>query len=249
MSRDVKRVPLDFDWPLDKVWEDYQMPARLRGNPCLDCQGGQTFAGWWLQRFSQRLAMLAEDVYEQQRGRQFHPWLEKDPYPVTDRTHLFMAPTRVIRPSADMVELVQGLGFTGMGSDYKIYQAIAAAAGLPRFGHCVTCDGQGALESYPGQRAEADAWKPTEPPTGEGWQLWETVSEGSPISPVFTDTEALAQWLASEAAGRDQMPLTAARGFVAAGWAPSGIGNAGGFHRGAEFVGTEKALEGLDPDA
>ena len=33
-----------------------------------------------------------------------------------------------------------------------------------------------------------------DPPTGEGYQLWETTSEGSPISPVFVSPEALASW-------------------------------------------------------
>ncbi len=42
-------------------------------------------------------------------------------------------------------------------------------------------------------------WQPTEPPTGEGYQLWETVSEGSPISPVFASTEALAAWCEEQA--------------------------------------------------
>jgi hypothetical protein len=63
---------------------------------------------------------------------------------------------------------------------------------------CQHCNGQGTLGS-----AEAitrhDAWQPSDPPHGEGIQLWETVSEGAPISPVFDSTDAgrqaLAQWL------------------------------------------------------
>jgi hypothetical protein len=35
-----------------------------------------------------------------------------------------------------------------------------------------------------------------EPPEGEGYQMWEDTSEGSPISPVFETPEELAQWLA-----------------------------------------------------
>lgn len=34
-----------------------------------------------------------------------------------------------------------------------------------------------------------------EPPEGEGYQLWETVTEGSPMSPVFETPEKLATWL------------------------------------------------------
>lgn len=32
------------------------------------------------------------------------------------------------------------------------------------------------------------------PPAGDGYQLWETTSEGSPISPVFETLDALCEW-------------------------------------------------------
>ena len=35
-----------------------------------------------------------------------------------------------------------------------------------------------------------------DPPIGDGWQMWETTSEGSPMSPVFSTAEELARWLA-----------------------------------------------------
>lgn len=34
-----------------------------------------------------------------------------------------------------------------------------------------------------------------DPPTGDGFQLWESTSEGSPISPVFVSAEGLALWM------------------------------------------------------
>lgn len=39
-----------------------------------------------------------------------------------------------------------------------------------------------------------------EPPEGDGWQMWEDTSEGSPISPVFRTAEKLAEWLESSGA-------------------------------------------------
>lgn len=33
-----------------------------------------------------------------------------------------------------------------------------------------------------------------DPPEGEGYQLWETTTEGSPQSPVFETLEALCEW-------------------------------------------------------
>lgn len=38
-----------------------------------------------------------------------------------------------------------------------------------------------------------------DPPTGPGWQLWETTTEGSPQSPVFATLEELAAWCESHA--------------------------------------------------
>lgn len=138
-----------------------------------------------------------------------------------------------------------GFGHDGINC-MVVVQARCERDGRP-YG-CSTCDGHGDLEVYPGQRAEVEAWKPTEPPTGEGWQLWETVTEGSPVSPVFPDAEGLALWLTTaeggRAAGTSRKPLTlsAARAFVREGWAPTLVGNAGGVHDGADFVGTEQVL-------
>lgn len=64
-----------------------------------------------------------------------------------------------------------------------------------------------------------------EPPTGDGWQAWETVSEGSPISPVFATADELVEWAAGPdgqlGVGGTPVSRTAARRFIADGWAPS----------------------------
>ena len=38
-----------------------------------------------------------------------------------------------------------------------------------------------------------------DPPRGRGWQLWESTTEGAPISPVFRARAALATWAATHA--------------------------------------------------
>ena len=87
---------------------------------------------------------------------------------------------------------------SGMGHDsincMIVVEAKCKREGLPYL--CSVCGGHGSMERWPGQRAEAEAWEPVEPPTGDGWQMWENTSEGSPISPVFEKAEALAEWLA-----------------------------------------------------
>lgn len=76
-----------------------------------------------------------------------------------------------------------------------------------------------------------------EPPTGDGWQLWETVSEGSPISPVFADADGLTVWMSDPDRGHEWVPESVARTFIEAGWAPTGFGGPNGFQSGVEFIG------------
>lgn len=257
MSRKVVRVSLDFSWPYNKPWEGRCLPDSLHGTPCVDCKMGQTHAGWWLQHLCQRLEMLAADVFEQQRGKQMHPWLVNDPYPPTDSTHLFERATRVLRPSEDWLALMKGLTGVeptgdpfGGGWKHNLYGAIAKAAGIPDFGSCDTCEGEGSIEQYPGQFAERDAWEPSWPEPGEGWQLWETTSEGSPVSPVFASAEELAEWLTTSEGGRElsgrPMTIDQALAFVDAGSAPTGFITAGGVHDGAEYVGTQAVLDDME---
>jgi hypothetical protein len=55
--------------------------------------------------------------------------------------------------------------------------------------------------------------------TPMGYCFYETVGEGTPLSPVFATTDDLAQWLVEH---EGMSPEGAAR-FVGIGWAPSGI--------------------------
>src|SRR5688500_12984835 len=48
-------------------------------------------------------------------------------------------------------------------------------------------------------RRDKQRWQATEPPAGPGFQLWETTSEGSPVSPVFTTLDRLCTWAATHA--------------------------------------------------
>lgn len=40
MGREVKRVALDFNWPVGKTWEGFLMPDELRAGKCPDCELG-----------------------------------------------------------------------------------------------------------------------------------------------------------------------------------------------------------------
>ncbi len=192
MSRTVKRVPLDFDWPQRKVWEGYQAPEGTYPPACATCGGrGTTTARQWVEQVAMLALLLSDDVRYQSQGRDLHPYL-RDSGSIAWGT----------RPSPDIIEFTTGLAGRApcfIGHDaldrWTATGKLIAAAGLPAtWGCCEACEGHGDVESYPGQREAAWSWEPSEPPSGDGWQLWETVSEGSPASPVFATADELAAW-------------------------------------------------------
>lgn len=73
--------------------------------------------------------------------------------------------------------------------------------------------------SPPEEEMHHPAW--TEP--ADHFQIYETVSEGTPVSPVFASRDALAEWLVSQGYSR-----AAAESFAKDGWAPSMVVMTGG---------------------
>lgn len=199
MGREARRVPIDFDWPQGKTWEGYLMPDRFDETECPDCYNGSTADGELIQGIAYMLVGLADDVVQQERGRDMHPYLQ----PLHRISYVGGSP----RPTPRFEEFVKGLnpedrGYGMLGRQpYGMARRLLELAGLPEdWATCPTCQGHGSVEKYPGQRAEAEAWEHTEPPTGDGWQMWETTSEGSPMSPVFARPEELARWLTTTGA-------------------------------------------------
>lgn len=317
MGREIKRVPLDFDWPLREVWHGFLSPDSLDGETCPSCARPVSYQGevprgdgyapraqelhdlWYgnapfrpedngsspltvetpaVRAFAERNVGRSPEYYgygehavvtEAARlcalwnGMWSHHLNDDDVAALVaagrlmDFTHRWTKGDGwqpIDPPVTPTSAEVNEWSLRGFGHD-AINAGVAIRARCEREGYsymCSTCDGHGSVEAYPGQRADADAWEPTGPPTGDGWQLWETTSEGSPISPVFATPEDLARWLGTPEGGSavgfgrscTPMPYDAALGFVTAGWAPSLIANAGGVHEGAEFVGTEAVLRG-----
>lgn len=78
-----------------------------------------------------------------------------------------------------------------------------------------------------------------EPPSGDGWQMWETTSEGSPISPVMVSPEALAEWLSDNKAsafGDQTATYDAWLRMINSGYAPSAVSCDGEIISGVAFV-------------
>ena len=185
--RTVKRVPLDFDAPLNETWHGYVSPD-WRPCPSDDCDNGSTYAAAWAEKIISQLLMLADA--DEANGKGLHPWLERVP----------LRPDKLPKPDA-IRELTGGLSRpwrAPFGHDacdrWSAVHAVIKAAGLPDdWGTCPVCKGHAI---HPDDIAPSEAWQTTEPPEGEGWQMWETTSEGSPQTPVFATAAALADYCA-----------------------------------------------------
>jgi hypothetical protein len=226
MGREVKRVAMNFDWQLHKVWKGYLNPYYKE---CSDCKGsGYTKAH---KRLSNLVSLLMISGEDSLRGR-CHPYLDEAP--------LFQ--TQGETCGKDMAELTTGLAGRApnfMGHDsidrWNAEKKIIKAAGLPdNWGTCPSCQGDGKDLSM---KKQYDEWKSEEPPKGEGYQIWETVSEGSPISPVFADPEKLADWMVEndESLTKNTTKEQWIK-FISEGWAPSLIIKNGELKSGVESI-------------
>lgn len=213
MGRTVRRVPLDFEWEIGKLWDGYLLPDRLHGLRCTTCGGsGSTTELDWLTKVAYVLCGLADDSTDAARGRPMHPYLT----PMREISYGYGSD----RPGPKFAEFVDGLVGDKVPADgmfgrdvYRMLNALREAAGLPdQWAWCPDCSGHGENEAWPGQSAEAEAWEPTDPPSGDGWQFWSTTTEGHPMTPVFATAEELAQhcatarvsWFGHDTATADQ---------------------------------------------
>lgn len=188
MGRILKRVALDFDWPLNEIWKGYINPHY---KACPDCENGYTPDHRWLDAIVHVLMLAGEAGIE---DRPLHPWLRE----------LALAPSQ--RPTPGMAKLTEGLAGRPpdrpFGHDsidnWSASKKIIEAAGLDpeTWGICSTCKGS-AID--PSVEVAYEAWKEEEPPAGEGYQLWENTTEGSPQSPVFATLNELCEWAAQNA--------------------------------------------------
>jgi len=247
MSREVKRVPLDFDWPLKKVWSGYVMPDHLQPSPCPHCKNGYSptaqrlYDQWygkapfkpadrgstpflptgpeaqaWAKRQCDReptyygTGEIAEYT-EAVRicglwNRQWSHHLNQDDVDaliaagrLMGLTHTWSKDTGWTpnghKPTAAEVNRWSLFGF---GHD-SINQSVVIKAECKRLGvveQCEHCQGTHDIFVDDDHRKAHDEWERTEPPVGTAWQMWETTSEGSPISPPCETPAVLAQWLA-----------------------------------------------------
>jgi hypothetical protein len=268
MGREIKRVPVGFDWPLKKVWAGYLMPEWLHEGSCPDCKNGysreaEVFRDEWygnapfdpastgsslltpetpsVRAFAERNVASSPDFYgtgetaivrEATRlcGLWNNQWchhlsqIDVDALVDGDRLWDFTRDWTAgegwkpkepaYRPTASEVNewSLMGFGHDSLNSGIVV-RARCEREGVPYV--CSTCKGHASIPKFKGQRKLASKWKSIKPPKGEWWQLWETASEGSPISPAFETPEELAAWI------NPADPAASFEWVTGAGWAPS----------------------------
>lgn len=125
---------------------------------------------------------------------------------------------------------------SGSSMEWTMSKSYCAQRGVPH--ECPHCEGTGEVWISPEAKQAADDWTRTEPPEGEGYQIWETVSEGSPISPVFATPEELAEHMSTTRWGADEGTSVEQwlRFINGPGWAPSMVMDSNGLRTGVEAI-------------
>lgn len=208
MGREIKRVPLDFDWPLHQVWAGYVGP--YHGVECQSCDG----TGYSPDYRDLELRWYGRDG----QGPAWMHHLEQSDVDALIEAKRLRDLTR--NGHVPTVDEVNAWSHVFLGHD-GINSWICIEARCKREGReveCLACRGKGEFWASPEIEQLAENWERMEPPVGEGWQVWETVSEGSPISPVFATAGDLVDWLVAEGYSR-----MAAQAFAQSGFAMSAM--------------------------
>lgn len=100
------------------------------------------------------------------------------------------------QPTFPTPEEVNKWNLTSTGHDAinRLICVEVRAKELGVYGLCECCDGEGEIWFSDEIKELAENWKSVDPPTGEGFQMWENTTEGSPQSPVFETFDELCEW-------------------------------------------------------
>lgn len=200
-GREMRNVPADFHTPIGKTWEGWFNPDPE--TPCGHCgSSGYSPTARWLQStfYDHNTAdggwgsrLLQHDVDALiEAGRLRVPTGRS--LPTARHPHGVQQWMRS-RVTAEEINATRSVH-----DGINVYVLVEYRCGLLKAPvTCAECDGQGGTYRDDEHRAACEAWDP-QPPTGDHIQLWQTVSEGGPVSPIFPDSPAgrvaLAGWMA-----------------------------------------------------
>ncbi len=230
VARSMRNNNFSYEWP-DGDLEIKEKPKADQWHPTVfEADTGYPNidnAPWAVRRECERLAALFNGQWSHHLNQEDVDALVADGR-LMDFTHTFTAGKGWERdenkphPTAKQVN-EWSIGW-GIGHDscncWVVIKHNLAKEGKPTA--CVHCGGDG--RTWPeGVKELYESWEREEPPKGEGYQIWETVSEGSPISPVFATAHDLATFMAGKRWGADRgSSYESWMQFIEGpGWAPS----------------------------
>lgn len=229
MGRELKRVPIDFEWEINKLWCGYINPHKI--HECKECNGSGN-SKEFIKLLDEWYGNHTEVNYKPnpfKNGFRYNTNAWKNNITEEDVTALFNANrlsyfTRV-PINQEQIEIVKEkiangenywISFNngyiptpqevnewnlkGFGHD-SINAIVCVQARLKREGKpdkCSKCNGTGENWQHPIAKNLYKNWKSYDPPTGEGFQLWNTTTEGYPMTPVFNSLEELCQYCEKE---------------------------------------------------
>ena len=187
MTQIIKRVPFDFDWPMYRVWSGYVNPYLKSRHECPGCKGkglnppSQQIYQDWLDQCINGYEQPTSETLTQEEVDLLFSLGHLEGY--------YAGKPTVEYVNRDLKEKAQ---WRDTSCTFLITRIKAARLGV--WGYCGICQGTGELWESLLDQEKSLTWTPIEPPVGEGYQVWETVSPGSPVSPVLPDSNSLIRW-------------------------------------------------------
>ena len=189
--QELKRVPLEFNWPLSVTWIGSVNP--YQSFKCPFCENGESPESRPLRESLPYFgAVLTED--------EIAALLEGNR--LLELTHEIVV-SKWVKKSPEVIptpEDVRRWSLVGIGHD-GINRAIIMGARCKRHGvprDCPHCQGTSFMWFSKEVEESHNAWEPRWPPVGLGYQLWKDTREGkAPFSPVFDSLSGLSVWCSS----------------------------------------------------
>lgn len=256
MGREIKRVALDFDYPINKmIWKGYHNP--YRGLKCGACDGSgyspeakELSDTWysfddldkaWYDKITQDEVQALVDagrLMDFTRAPRTEQQKEEVREKIANGGNSWLPYDNGYIPTAEEVNRwARGKGF---GHDC-VNRWICIKTRAKRLGfeiECKHCQGEGELWPEEKYKQLSEDFEYIQPPAGPGYQLWTTTTEGTPISPVFETPEYLAAWLVANKISsfgyQEESFETWLKFIKGPGWAMTGVMSGGKFESGVK---------------